>query len=264
MRNLLLPLAIAILAPFEALAEDRVRLDVKEVDLDYGRLHIMANLVGYEFAGRGDGFNSSAHALFEVGDSMSVRAHVSMPLIGFLANTSAPVRLEAAVDFHTTKNEVKTEQLVLDSEIKGEMLHTTSVNVPVQHKISTGLAAGVIYRDTPVSQDADEATPRSRHLTAILGLQMIDASGGDVKVKGYNRSFFEHRWTVAGLDLLYDVVQDFDVSPSKAPGKFGGRLWAEVILGKKVGMSGRIDLGYMPGGTGLYFVIGLGGGFHLL
>ncbi len=264
MRFLALPLALAILAPTAALAEDRVKLDVKEVDLDYGRLHITANLVGYEFAGRGDGFNSSAQGLLEFGDYASVRAHVSMPLLGVLANKSGPFRAEAAVDFHTTKEEVKTETLVLESHITGDMLHTKSVEVPVQHKVSTGLAAGVIYRDTPVSQDATDATPRSRHLTAILGVSMIDASGGDVKVEGYERSFFEQRWTTAGLDLLYDVVQDFDVTPGKTPGKFGGRLWAEAIMGRKFGPSARIDLGYMPGGTGLYFVIGIGGGFHLL
>jgi hypothetical protein len=238
-------------------------INAHEVDLDFGKLHLSANLFGYEFAEFGDGFNSSFHALFELGKSAAVRAHASVPLLFGLANGDGPLRFEAGALFHVTKDTREEESLVLSSRVVGDKLETKSVNVPVDHRTSTGLGAGVIYRNTVVEAQA-VGTTRSNHLTAYMGFSLIDARGGNVKVAGYEKGFFDFSWGASGLDFLYDVVQDYDAAPKGKPGKIGARLWSEVIMGNSAGPTARLDLGYMPGGTGLYLVLGIGGGLHLL
>ncbi|MBL8785955.1 MAG: hypothetical protein JNJ59_13725 [Deltaproteobacteria bacterium] len=270
MRPLVTPLvlAAAVLCPTLAHAADgeKVMVEMKDVQVDFGRLHLSVNLLGWEVSGAYDSLVTSVQGLFELNDHIFVRAHSTVPFLGFVGSSNGPVRLEAGVSFHSSKLEVEYESVTLESERSGDMIHTRSVQIPVPNKNSVGLGAGILYRDmrAEVTREDDEFLTRARHLTAYAGLSGLNSAGFEVKVEGYETNFFNYRWFNGGLDVLFDIVQTFGVDPSKSAGRFGGRLWAESIFGPTAGLSGRLEVGYMPGETGWFFSASIGGGLHLL
>jgi hypothetical protein len=268
MRSLVTPLIVTCLViPSLAHAEEgeKVAIEMKDIKVDFGKLHLSVNLLGWEMSGAYESLVTSAQGLFELGDHMFVRAHTTVPFLGFVGSKNGPVRLEAGVSFHSSKLEIEYESITLESERSGDMIHTKSVKIPVPNKNSVGLGAGILYRDmrAEVKVEEDEVFSRARHLTAYAGLSALNTAGFEVKIEGYETNFFNYRWFNAGLDVLFDVIQTFTVDPSKSAGRFGGRLWAESIFGPTAGLSGRLELGYMPGETGWFFSASIGGGLHL-
>ncbi len=262
-----LALALA-LAPASAAAQEptpeKVNVRITDQQIDYGNLHISFNVLGYQLSDPDAGFVTSLQGVFELGDALMVRAHLVTPLLFGVASSHAPVRLEAGAGFHRTTVDLEHESVTLESTRSGDMIHTKSVKIPVANRNSRGLGAGLILRDNPTEYevDGDRFEGRSTHLTAYAGLSVLNSAGYSLDVEGYKASFFNYRWMNAGLDVLFDVVQSFDAEPDDA-GRFGARLWAESIFGKRAGLSGRLEIGYFPGETGFYMLASFGGGLHL-
>lgn len=245
---------------------EKVAIEFKDVKVDFGRLHISLNLLGWELGGAYDSLITSAQTVFELTDNFFVRGHTTVPFLGFVGSKNGPVRLEAGVSFHSSKLELEYESITLESHRSGDMIHTKSVQIPVPNKNSIGLGGGILYRDmrAEVEVEDNDVYSRARHLTVYAGLSALNSAGFDVKIEGYETGFFNYRWFNGGLDVLFDLVQTFTVEPSDSAGRFGGRLWAESIFGPHGGLSGRLEIGYMPGETGWFFSASIGGGLHLL
>ena len=250
-------------APAFAADGDKVAIKYKDLKIDFGSLHISVNLLGYELAGEGGGLVSSIMGAYELGNHLMVRAQTTFPLLGFL-NDNGPFRAEAGISFHSFSIDVENENIQLSSRREGDMIHTESINVPALNRNSIGLDAGLMYRsnDVEVKSDGDNVVTRGYHLTAYAGLSTINASGYSIDAQGHG-GFSNYRWINGGLDALFDITQTYDSDPDDAPGRFGGRLWGESIFGQDWGLSGRLEIGYMPGDMGFYIMASVGGGFHL-
>ncbi len=263
-----LPTIIAALALTSSAvqAEDRVRINIKDVQTDFGNLHLSVNLLGYELGSNSDGVMSSVQGLFELGESFMVRAHAAFPFLGAVGSAKNPVRIEAGIGWHLTSFDVETEAVTLSQDYTGDYVNTKYVNVPVLNRNSRGLGVGLMYRDQEAGvtiADDDDVTTRSKALTAYLGFHFLNSAGYDLAVEGYDSSFFNYRWLNGGLDVLFDVVHDYNQEPTDDPNRFGGRVWAESIFGSVGGLSGRLEFGYMPGDVEWYFMASIGGGLHL-
>jgi hypothetical protein len=245
---------------------EKVAIEMSDIKVDFGRLHLSLNIIGWELSGAYDALITSFQGLFELGDHMFVRGHMTMPFLGAVGSAKGPVRLEGGVSFHSSKLELEYESITVESERVGDMIHTKSVKIPVPNKNSIGLGAGLIYRDMRAEVDTgeDEVYTRARHLTVYAGLSTLNSAGYKVKIEGYETGFFNYRWLNGGLDFLFDVVQTFGTDPSESANRFGGRLWAESIFGPTAGLSGRLEIGYLPGESGFFFAASIGGGLHLL
>lgn len=245
---------------------EKVRYGIKDVQTDFGRLHISANLLGYELSGDYDGLVTNLHGLFELGGALMVRAYTVFPFLGGVGSAKGPVRLEVGIGLHGTSIDVEIESVTLSQERIGDQIHTKSLPVPVLNRNSRGLGAGLMYRDNAVEVDVEERgrDTRGRFLTAYVGFSAINSAGYDLDIEGYSGSFFNYRWMSGGIDFLVDVIQEFGIEPSESANRFGGRLWTESIFGSVGGLSGRLEIGYMPGDTGFYFMAAIGGGIHLL
>lgn len=265
-----LTLSALALAPLVARADgptptgEKVGIDWKDATVDFGNLHVSANLLGYELSSPDGGPITSLMGAFELGDSFMVRGSVVSPMLGFLGAGKSPVRIEAGVSFHTSSLQKESESITIESHSDGDYVHTKSIDVPVVNRNSFGIGGGLMFRNNGVKTTVDGAKTemRASHLTAYVGVSSINAAGYALEAKGYG-DFSNYRWVTGGVDLLFDVIQSYDKDPDKDPGRFGGRLWAESILGQDWGLSGRLEIGYMPGDMGFYLLATLGIGLNL-
>lgn|GEM_PF-3344598 len=259
--TVLVPLAAGAAGPTPT--GEKVNIQWKDATVDFGNLHISANLVGYELSSPDGGPVSSLMGAFELGDSLMVRGSAIFPMLGFLGAGESPVRIEAGVSFHTSSLKKEAESITLESHSDGDYVHTKSINVPVVNRNSYGLGAGLMFRNNGVETKVDGKNEdmRATHLTAYVGFSAINAAGYAIEAQGYG-DFGSYRWLNGGLDLLVDITQSYDKDPDKDPGRFGGRLWAESILAQDWGISGRLEIGYMPGDMGFYLMASLGVGLN--
>jgi hypothetical protein len=242
---------------------ERVSFEFKDMTIDFGNLHLSANLLGYELASPDGGPISGLMGAFEFGESFMVRGSAVFPMLGFLGAGDSPVRIEAGVSFHSTSVAMEMESVTLEQTESGDYRHTKSIKVPALNRNSLGVGAGLMFRNNGVETKVDgkDFQMRGTHLTAYVGVSSINAAGYALEAKGYG-DFTNYRWTNGGLDLLVDVTQSYDKDPDDAPGRFGGRLWGETIFGRDMGLSARLEIGYMPGDMGFYLLAGLGIGLN--
>ncbi|MFO0744607.1 MAG: hypothetical protein U1F43_02900 [Myxococcota bacterium] len=265
-------LALALVAPaalaassVAARAEDtgeKVEYHFTDATTDFGNLHLSANLLGYQLSSPGDGLVTTLNGIFELSQAFVVRAHAAFPFLVGVGSADGPVRLEGGIALHSTSFDVEMEQAELertDTQVK-------YINVPVVNRNSKGLGVGVIYRDNAVETKIggkEGVDTRAQQLTLYAGLSTINSAGYSLSVKNHKGSFLNYRFVAAGLDALFDVVQSYGKKPDDAPGRFGGRLWAESIFGTTFGLSGRLEIGYFPGDTGFYLLASIGVGLNL-
>lgn len=242
---------------------ERVGIQWKDMTVDFGNLHLSANLLGYELAAPDGGPISSLMGAFEFSDAFMVRGSAVFPMLGFLGAGDSPVRIEAGVSFHSTSLAVEMESLTLEQTESGDYVHTKSIQVPALNRNSIGVGAGLMFRNNGVETKVDgkDFEMRGTHLTAYVGVSSINAAGYALEAKGYG-DFTNYRWTNGGADLLVDISQSYDKDPDEAPGRFGGRLWGETIFGRDMGLSARLEIGYMPGDMGFYLLASLGIGLN--
>ena len=270
MRRIALPclftLAAVTTVGGPAAAGDVVRYNVKDAQTDFGKLHLSVNLLGYEIGTNSDGIMSSVQGVFELGSALMVRAHAAFPFLGVVGSAKNPIRIESGFGLHMTSLDVENEQVTLSQDYSGDTVTTKWITVPVLNRNSRGLGVGLMYRDNVAGVtilDREDIAVRSQALTAYAGFSFLNSAGYDLSVEGYQSSFFNYRWMNGGLDALFDIVHEFEREPSKDPSRFGGRLWAESIFGSTFGLSARLELGYMPGDSGWFFMASIGGGLHL-
>ena len=63
--------------------------------------------------------------------------------------------------------------------------------------------------------------------------------------------------------MLVDLARSYDTEPMEKGSRFGGRLWAETLWFRHLGMSARAEIGKFPGHAGWVLVASLGGSLHL-
>lgn len=240
---------------------ETTRVRVHGETIDYGHLHISANLLGYQLAKAGDGPISTLQVVQQFGDRLAARLSLTTPAAGFLYAGEVPVRVEAvALGFTTVETKLEKETVGVGAE--GDKQY--SIQMPVLNKNHGGAAAGLMYRYdfSRVPMAKGEADTQSTHLTAVVGYEVINASGIRGETEKFGK-FQQDRWLHGGVDLLIDVVRGYDEEPSEDQGRFGGRLWMESMFGTKACLTGRLDLTYFPGGTGIVALASIGGGLHL-
>lgn len=253
--------ALALAAP-PAHAE-RVGIRFDDMTVDFGNLHLTANLLGYDLSTI-SGPVSELMVAWELNESLMLRAQAVFPMLGFLGAGESPVRIEAGFSFHGTSVALEHESVTVESHREGDMIHSKSVKLPVFNRNSVGVGGGLLFRENGLETEVEGRTRETRgtHLTVYVGLSTMNAAGYTANIEGYG-DFFNYRWLNAGLDLLVDLVQAYDLEPDDAPSRFGGRLWAETIFGQTIGVSGRLEIGIMPGDVGFYLMATLGVGLNL-
>ena len=119
-------------------------------------------------------------------------------------------------------------------------------------------------------------TIRSYRSSLDTYLDWIAANGYDwrapsrAELRGYLAALGEghgkrtdYRWTNGGLDLLVDLTRKYDLSPDAKGTRFGGRFWAEMLLGESSGLTARVEVGRYPAYSGWLLVASVGGSLHL-
>lgn len=266
--------AAAGAAPLIAAADEpqqvgEVDIHVDETTTEFGRLHLTAALLGYQLSAPDGGPVSTFGAFFELAPRLVVHGHATIPLLGFVGGDDAPYRLEGGV-FLIGRNrlEVENEQVIISQSLAtssqgGEKVYA---NMPVVNRNRVGLDANLIVAHG--SEKFDEAdgtgtmTSRSTSLMAAIGVGGIGSMGYTATVSGHGKRS-NYRWNSGGLDLLVDLARSYDVDPPAQGSRFGGRLWAETIWFRHLGMSARAELGKYPGHAGWVLVAALGGALHL-
>lgn len=253
---------VSLVAP-AALADEKVGVRFTDMTVDFGNLHLTANLLGYDLSTI-SGPVSELMVAWELNESLMLRAQAVFPMFGFLGAGESPVRIEAGFSFHGTSLALEHESVTVESHREGDFIHSKSVTLPVFNRNSVGVGGGLLFRDNGLETEVEGRTreTRGQALTVYVGLSTMNAAGYTANVEGYG-DFFNYRWLNAGLDLLVDLVQAYDLEPDDSPSRFGGRLWAETIFGQSVGVSGRLEIGIMPGDVGFYLLATLGVGLNL-
>lgn len=247
-----------------------VKIDSNVVD--FGRLHLVlhpmvANLSRQSLLG------AAASAYLQLSDSLTVRGHAAIPYYGLDNGPDATrwFRLEGAVSFLRTSDELESEEVILEydqqtktyryprSTVKTTTTHKKAVSVPALNRNSRGFGGGLLARSGVASVEIDgrDRETHGVHFTPFVGINALNAMGLAVDVDGFGK-FSSNRWLAGGLDLMYDLYRRYDADPDESPGRFGFRLWTETIFGKAYGMAGRLEMGYLPGGTGMYLLAGVG------
>jgi hypothetical protein len=243
----------------EKIGEVEVKVD--ETTTEFGRLHLSAALLGYQLSAPDGGPVSTLGAYFELTSRLIVHGHATLPLLGFAGGDDAPYRLEGG-GFLIARNKLDLEnEEVIISQSSGEK---TYVNMPVVNRNRVGLDANLIvaHGSAKVPNGTSEMSTRSTALIAAIGIGAIGSMGYDVRVSGHGKRS-NYRWNTGGLDVLVDLTRSYAVEPTEKGSRFGGRLWAETLWFRHLGMSARAELGKYPGYSGWVLVAALGGSLHL-
>jgi hypothetical protein len=246
-----------------------VEIKVDEHTTDFGRLHLSAALLGYQLSAPDGGPVSTFGAFFELHSRLIVHGHATLPLLGFAGSDDAPYRLEGGVlligrdRLEVENEEVIISQTAATSSHAGEKVYA---NMPMVNRNRVGLDASLMVAHG--SEKFDEAdgtgtmTSRSTALMAAIGVGGIGSMGYTATVSGHGKRT-NYRWNSGGLDVLVDLARSYDVEPAAKGSRFGGRLWAETLWFRHLGMSARAEIGKYPGHAGWVLVAALGGSLHL-
>lgn len=239
-----------------------IGVQVEHTTTDFGKLHINAALLGYQLSSPTGGLISSASVTLELHKRMAISGHLTGPLLAFAGGEHAPWRGEGMLHLWSRNSyDVEKERVDLSSEQRGDKIHTEWIDMPMVNHNRSGLGAGIIYNigDANVDIDDDEQIFNEHTLIAVVGLHAMNSTGYTVNVDGFGRRA-NYRWMLAGLDVMYGLLQDSDAPEFGS--RWGGRLWAETIFFKPVGISGRLEIGKYPGHIGWVLGASLGFGLH--
>ena len=253
--------AAADAPPPEQLGE--VGVSVEETTTDFGRLHLSAALLGYQLSSPDGGPVSTFGAFFELQERLVVHGHATLPLLGVVGGDTPPYRLEGGVMFFVKNaRELEDEEVVLAQDSQSK----TYAKMPMINHNRGGVSAQLMYahgsEKLPEADGTGTMTTSSNALLAAVGIGAIGSTGFTVDVDGWGKRA-NFRWNAGGLDLLVDVARSYDTEPAEKGSRFGGRLWAETLWFRHLGMSARAEIGKYPGHAGWVLVASLGGSLHL-
>lgn len=246
-----------------------VQISVDKHTTEFGRLHLSAALLGYQLSAPDGGPVSTFGAYFELAPRLIVHGHATLPLLGFAGGDDAPYRVEGGgFLIASNKLQVENEEVILSqtaatSSHDGEKVYAI---MPMVNRNRIGIDANLIFAHG--SEKFDEAdgtgkvTTRSTALMAAVGVGGIGSMGYEVSVGGHGKRA-NYRWNTGGLDVLVDLARSYDSEPMEKGSRFGGRLWAETLWFRHLGMSARAEIGKFPGHAGWLLVASLGGSLHL-
>ena len=238
-----------------------VSVAVDETTTEMGRLHISAALLGFQLSAPSGGAVSTLGVYFELTPRLVVHGHATAPLLGFAGGDDAPYRLEAGgFLMATNKLQLENEEIVI-SQTGGEKVFA---KMPMVNRNRAGLDLNLMVAHGSEKFDSGNSTmtTRSTALMAAVGIGGIGSMGYSVAVGGHGKRS-NYRWNTGGLDVLVDLVRTYDTEPAAKGSRFGGRLWAETLWFRHLGMSARAEIGKYPGHAGWVLVAALGGSLHL-
>ena len=234
---------------------------------EFGRLHLAAQVLGYQYSKPAAGLVATLSVVFELRPRFFLTARATLPIYGLNTNNAAPRRLEAGVVL-VFKNQLQVEMdhVTLKQTQKDHIDYDTFVNVPHANRSRAALEAAILAvhggaRFTDVTGAVVDT--QTMALVAAVGINAMDTHGYVTSVEKYGklRSFL---WTTGGLDFLYDLTRTYDVEPTDKGRKYGGRIWGETMFGRHVGVATRLELGKYPGQMGWMFLASVGGSLHAL
>jgi hypothetical protein len=256
----------------------RVKVDVTSMTTDFGRLHIVALPLSVNFSNQ----TSLAGILsghLELTPNVMVSATAMLPYLSIdgKALDTRWFRFDVRASFLRRVVVEEAEQVTLSYnrmsntysfgrvQVRETTTSTEYVTVPAYNLNGQGINAGLMGRTGAAKAKFDrdfEETTYGKYLTAYLGIAALNAMGLSVNVDGYG-GFKNYRWLTGGADILFDVVRSYDRTPSESRTRFGARLWTETIFARQFGLAGRLEIGYLPSGGGVYILAGFGGGLNL-
>ena len=268
-RSFLIVAIASITAPSLAAAQAQpeqigtVSASVEEESTDLGKLHLSAALLGYQLSGPTGGPVSTVSATFELSDRMFVTGRATTPLFGFVQGDAPPFRLEGGIQLFA-KDKLVRETEKVDLERRGDQ--RIYVDMPLLNRNRAGLEALVMLQHGGAKVDTGgpaTMTTTSTALIAVVGISGVGATGYTTRIEGYGKRS-NYRFNNGGLDVLIDVTRSYGVEPTEKGTRFGGRLWAETLWFRHLGMSARFELGKYPAYSGWVLVASVGGSLHLL
>src|SRR5690606_2321174 len=137
--------------------------------VDYGRVHLSVQ-VGYELATHG-GVTFNGMGLLELGESLVLRGHASLPMVSVGNGEEGAYRIEGGAMLYRSSLAVENESIGVDQPTQGSVVHTKTLTIETLNKNGKGIGAGLIGRSDVAKLDVD-GSPRStrgEHLTAYIG-----------------------------------------------------------------------------------------------
>jgi hypothetical protein len=235
----------------------KVGVTIDEQTPELGRLHL-TGLAGYQLSSPAGAVVLNASGTFQLLDRVFVRGGITLGVSG----DYKPLRVEAGVMlFAVSKLQVENERI--DLEAKGGQI--TYVNVPVRNRNRGGLGVSLMtaHGGEKYESGGMKVSESTTALMAAIGINAIGSTGLVTTVEGYGKRS-NYRWNAGGLEALIDLTRSYDMEPDAKGSRFGGRLWAETIWFKEIGMAARIELAKYPGFAGWLLLASLGVGVHAL
>lgn len=247
-----------------------VEVTVEKNITEFGRLHVAAALLGYQLSSPDGGTVSTIGAFYELAPRLFVDGHATLPLLGFIGGDAAPYRLEAgAMLFVKDAFELEDEEIIISQTLAtedrdGEKIFTKAKMI---NRNRAGLEAKLMFahatEKVPMAGSTSTQEVSSNALIAAIGIGAVGSTGFSVNVESHGKRS-NYRWNAGGLDALVDLTRSYDTDPAEKGSRFGGRLWAETIWFRTLGMSARAEIGKYPGYAGWVLVASLGGSLHAL
>lgn len=236
-----------------------------ESTTEFGRLHLAAQVLGYQFSKPTGGLVAAASAVFELHPRLFLNARVAVPIPGLNDRDAAPFRLEGGIQIIAmNKLEVEYDHVTLKQERTGNLINETFVKVPHLNRKRGGLEASILVARGGAKFDNAGVTieTTTSALIGAVGVNAMDTHGYVTSLEnvGKLKSFL---WTNGGLDLLVDLTRSYEIEPDDKGRRFGGRIWGETLFRRHLGIATRIELGKYPGQAGWIFLVGVGGALHL-
>ena len=244
-----------------------VGVTIEEQTTRFGHLHVAAGLLGYQLSSTSSPV-STVSAVLELG-RISFAGYATVPLLGVIGASIKPFRVEGQLRL-TFKDAMEVERADVDlkTTVEQDKEHyretTTFVKIPTLHRNRYTLDASVMYAHgaEKITNATKETTTASDALIGVVGYGVVDSSGYRLSIEGHGKRT-DYRWTNGGLDLLVDLTRKYDLSPDAKGTRFGGRFWAEMLLGESSGLTARVEVGRYPAYSGWLLVASVGGSLHL-
>lgn len=246
----------------ELKAGGQVQVHIAKQVTDFGRLHLQANLLGYQFA-KIESAVSTFSAAFELHSRLWVRGTAVTPFLLAVGSDPGQWRLDAGINLFVV-DKVRLENETI--QIASDASKNYSTKLKLKNRVRYGLGGSLMVSSDAIQYDpAMGATMNisSKALTLVAGLAASSTHGFEGSVKGFGARK-NYRWTHGGIELLMDVARSYDTQVTIDAGRLGGRLWAESMFFPKLGMSGRAELGKFPGGVGWIGMFSMGISLHML
>jgi hypothetical protein len=254
-------LALTVAAAF---AQDgqTVTYTVDEATTDLGNLH-MTVMGGVSLSAQ-ERFFVGGTGFWEVTPNLAADFGAFVPVARVDSDLGPWLHVEGAVRLHTTSTQIEEEPIELSRSEDGSTRTVEYVNVPTATKSSKGVSLGLMSRQgyAKVSKEGSDRTD-SFMVMPTIGISAVQAVGTKLDIEGYGKRS-QFRWTGGGVDLIVDGVHRYEFDQTDDFTNYGFRLYNTAVFGRAghPSLGGRLEMGFLPGGQGAYFMAGIGGGLN--